>query len=131
LHDAPAHFTAFVAVCAFGGLRLGEAAGLKVSDIDFMRREVHVQRQAQMVTGGGVDIRPPKYGSERTVYIPEELMQILTEHVRLYVPGDDPDRWMFRGDGSDPLHQNSAGHLWNRTRAIAGVSFRLHDLRPF
>ena len=120
-----------MALCAFGGLRLGEAAGLRVSDINFMRREVHVRQQAQLVTGGGVDIRPPKYGSERTVYVPADLVQILSEHVRLHVPGDDPGRWMFPGDGDDPLHQNSAGYLWRSTRDKAGVSFRLHDLRHF
>ncbi|MGH3640072.1 MAG: tyrosine-type recombinase/integrase [Mycobacterium sp.] len=76
-----------------------------------------------------MDIRPPKYGSERTVYVPEDLMPILSEHVRLHVPGDDPERWMFPGDGDDPLHQNSAGYLWRRTRVKAKVSFRLHDLR--
>jgi integrase len=131
LHFAPDTFQAFVAVCAFGGLRLGEAAALKVSDIDFMRREVNVERQAQVVNGGGVDIRPPKFGSERTVYIPQDLVTILSEHVRVHIPGDDPDRWMFPGHGDDPLHQNSAGHLWRGTRGKAGVSFKLHDLRHF
>lgn len=131
LRHAPERFAAFVALCAFGGLRLGEAAGLKVSDIDFMRREVHVQRQVQLRKGGGVDIRPPKYGSERTVYIPQRLVQILSEHVRQYVPGTDPERWMFPGDGKNPLHQNSAGYLWGKTRDAAKVGFRLHDLRHF
>lgn len=83
------------------------------------------------MNGGGVDIRPPKYGSERTVYIPEELVTILSEHVRLHIPGDDPDRWMFPGDGENPLHQNSAWYLWNKTRTKAKVSFKLHDLRHF
>lgn len=131
MQHAPDRFAAFVAVCAFGGLRLGEAAGLRVSDIDFMRREVHVRRQAQLVTGGGVDLRPPKFGSERTVYVPADLVAILSEHVRTEIPGEDPERWMFPGDGEHPLHQNSAGYLWTRTRDKAGVRFRLHDLRHF
>jgi integrase len=131
LHHAPERFTAFVAVCAFGGLRLGEAGGLRVSDIDFMRRELHVQRQVQRVNGGGVDICPPKFGSERTVYVPQDLVNILSEHVRLHVPGDNPDRWMFTDQRGTPLHQNSAEYLWNRTRTKAGVGYRLHDLRHF
>jgi len=131
LRDAPEKFTAFVAVCAFGGLRLGEAGGLRVSDINFMRREVHIQRQVQVATGGGVDISPPKFGSERTVYIPQDLVNVLSEHVRLHAPGDDPDRWMFTDRRCTPLHQNSAGHLWRTTRDKAGVSYRLHDLRHF
>ncbi|MDZ7883591.1 MAG: site-specific integrase [Mycobacterium sp.] len=131
LHHAPDQFAAFVAVCAFGGLRLGEAAGLRVSDINFMRREIRVERQAQVVNGGGVDIRPPKFGSERTVYVPADLVDILAEHVRLYIPGDDGERWMFPGRNGDPLHQNSAGHLWRKVCTTANVSFHLHDLRHF
>lgn len=131
LHHAPERFAAFIALCAFGGLRLGEAAGLKVSDIDFMRKEVRVERQSQVAKGGGVVIRPPKFGSERTVYIPEDLVNVLSEHVRVYIPGKDADRWMFPGRNGDPLHQNSAGYLWNQARKAAGVTFRLHDLRHF
>ena len=71
LHHAPERFTAFVAVCAFAGMRLGGAGGLPASDIDFMRRELHIKRQVQRATGGCVDIRPPKFGSERTVHIPQ------------------------------------------------------------
>lgn len=35
LREADPQFAAFVALCAFGGLRLGECAALKVSDVDF------------------------------------------------------------------------------------------------
>jgi integrase len=131
MQHASEQFTAFVAVCAFGGLRLGEAGGLRVSDIDFMRRQMHVQRQVQVMTGGGVDIRPPKFGSERKVYVPDGVVQMLSKHVRLHVPGEDPDRWMFTDSRGVPLHQNSAGHQWSKTRAEAGLKFRLHDLRHF
>jgi integrase len=131
LDKAREPFAAFIALCAFGGLRLGEAAGLRVSDINFLRREVHVRRQAQLTDGGGVDIRPPKYGSERTVYIPDDLVTILSEHVRLHAPGDDSDRWVFPGAGGDPLQQNSAAYLWRCARDDAGVKFTLHDLRHF
>jgi integrase len=37
LLEAPDHFHAFVAVCAFAGLRLGEAAGFQLGDVDFLR----------------------------------------------------------------------------------------------
>jgi integrase len=35
---APVEFRAFIAVCAFAGLRLGAAAGLQLGDVDFLRR---------------------------------------------------------------------------------------------
>jgi hypothetical protein len=44
------------------------------------------------------------------VYVPDGVVQMLSEHVRLRVPGDDPDRWMFTDSRGVPLHQNSAGH---------------------
>jgi integrase len=82
-------------MCAFAGLRLGEAAALRVSDVDFLRCEIHVRRQVQRVNGAQVEIRAPKYGSERTVYAPDELIQTISEHIRLHRRGDDPDRWLF------------------------------------
>ena len=63
-------FAAFIGLCAFGGLRLGEAAALKVSDVDFIRKLIRVDRQVQRANGKQVEIRPPKYGSSRTVYAP-------------------------------------------------------------
>jgi integrase len=36
------------------GLRLGEAAAVRVSDIDVLRRTLTVARQVQRITGGGL-----------------------------------------------------------------------------
>jgi integrase len=131
LDKANADFVAFIALCAFAGLRLGEAAALRVSDVDFLGKEIRVERQVQRANGKQVEFRPPKYGSERTVYAADELITIISEHVRLHRPGDDPDRWLFPGEGGHPLHQNSVGYLWRRARDAAGVEHRLQDLRHF
>src|SRR6185312_862073 len=58
-------YRAFVGLCAFAGLRLGEAAAVRVSDIDFLRRTIFVQRQVQKEPNLELEIRAPKYGSER------------------------------------------------------------------
>ena len=84
LREAEPQFAAFVGLCAFGGLRLGEAAALQVGDVDFLKREIHVRRQVQRANGKQVEIRPPKYGSERPVYAPDGLIALLSEHVRLH-----------------------------------------------
>jgi integrase len=106
LDAADPEFSAFVGLCAFTGLRPGEAAAVKVSDIDFLRRELHVLRQVQKIPGS-IEIRPPKFGSERVVYPPDALLDMLSEHIRQYVPGDDPDRWLFPGRNGYPMHQDS------------------------
>jgi integrase len=131
LREAAPQFEAFVALCAFGGLRLGEAAALQVGDVDFLQREIHVRRQVQRANGKQVEIRPPKYGSERTVYAPDELIETISEHVRVFRPGDEAERWLFPGEAEHPLHQNSVGYLWRKARDAAGVGYRLYDLRHF
>lgn len=128
LGAADERFTAFVAVCAFAGLRLGEAAALRVSDVDFLRRQLHVRRQVQRAAGGAVEIRLPKYGSERTVPIPDDLVQLLSLHLSLGLRGE----WLFAGAEEHPPHQNTIGYRWRTVLKAAGVSsYRLHDLRHF
>lgn len=104
-------FTAYVALCAFAGLRRGEALGVQIGDIDFLGRTLRVTRQLQRAktadieTGknlveaaGGITIvvRPPKYESERTIYLPDEVITILSEHVRLHTPKGQPTRVAVR-----------------------------------
>jgi integrase len=123
-----ARFTAFVAVCAFAGLRLGEAAGLQTGDIDFLRRQLHVRRQVQRADGGEVEIRLPKYGSERIVPVPEDLLTVIARHLEL----PHRTRWLFAAGEEQPPHQNTVGHRWRTSLARAGLNgYRLHDLRHF
>lgn len=132
LQVADDDFRAFVGLCAFAGLRLGEAAALQVGDVDFLRREIRVRRQVQRANGHAVEIRAPKYGSERAIPAPDGLLDIVSLHIAHWRAGTDPARWLFPGTGGHPWHQNSVGYRWRKTREGAGVdSLRLHDLRHF
>ncbi len=89
---------------------------------------LHVERQVQRAGRGAVEIRLPKYNSERIVAIPDELVTILSAHVAL---GHRTD-WLFAGAGEVPPHQNTVGARWRKTMADAGLwGFILHDLRHF
>ncbi len=128
LEAADPRFRAFIGLCAFAGLRLGEAAALQVTDVDFLRREIHVRRQVQRVNGGEVEIRLPKYNSERTIHAAQTLIDMLAEHVALGLTNE----WLFEGNAKLPPHQNTIGHRWRTTLSRAGISgVRLHDLRHF
>jgi integrase len=132
LMDAvPSHWRAYVAVCAFAGLRLGEASALRVSDVDFLRRTIAVSRQMQGC-GSSVQVRAPKYGSERVIYAPAGLTELLSVHVAGHRPGDDPDRWLF-GDGKRAVPPGTIGPMWRKSRAkTAGCGgIHLHHLRHF
>lgn len=128
---ADERFQPFIALCAFAGLRLGEAAGVQFGDVDFLRRSLKISRQVQRVNGGAIDVRAPKYGSERVVYLADSLVNVLAEHVTAHGT-TGKDRWLFAGEGDDPPHQNTVGYWWRKTLRDAGLtSIKLHDLRHF
>ena len=81
LQEAPDDFHGFVAVCAFAGLRLGEAAGLQLGDVDFLRRTLSIQRQIQGQVNAKTVAVAPKYESVRTVYLPDDLVRVLAAHL--------------------------------------------------
>jgi integrase len=131
LDAADDRFAALFALAAFAGLRLGEAAAVQVGDLDFLHRSLRVRRQVQRAGRGAVEIRPPKYRSERVVYLPDELLAQLALHLQRHA-GDDPDTWLFAGTSVDPPHQNTVGHQWRSACSRAGVTgVTLHDLRHF
>jgi integrase len=75
-------------------------------------------------------VRPPKYGCEPTVYLPDELVTMLAEHVRMV--GVRPDGWLFVGPGGNPPHQDAVRTVWRRALRAAGVTgIKLHGLRHF
>lgn len=132
LDAADGPFRAFVGLCAFSGLRLGEAAGIQVGDIDFLRRTLSVARQVQRERAG-FEIRAPKYGSERTVYLAPSLVNMLSEHIATHRPGAAGSSWLFTGESKEnPPYPNTVDHRWRTTRRRAGLErLRLHDLRHF
>jgi integrase len=133
LQSADEPFRAFLGLCAFAGLRLGEAAAVQVGDIDFLRRTLKVTRQVQRGGGPNVEVRAPKYGSERTVFLPDGLLALLSQQVARRGMSGVLDAWLFvGGTGTLPPHQNSVSEKWRNTTKRAGVQgFTLHSLRHF
>jgi integrase len=131
LDAADPRFRTFIALCAFAGLRLGEAAAVQAGDFNLRVRRLDVRRQVQRESAAGVEIRPPKYGSERTVHLADGLVAIVKAHLTR-LPGKGPERWLFLGENGNPPHQNTVGYWWRKTRTAAGYpTVKLHDLRHF
>lgn len=119
-----------VALAAYAGLRLGEASAVKVADIDFLRRQLNVTRQVQRKSGGGLEVRPPKYGSERTVFLPDGLVQMLARHLEEF--GVGAEDWLVMGDSGSALPPTTAHQWWTVTcRAAGAPGVRYHGLRHF
>lgn len=127
LERAHEHHRALFALAAFAGLRLGEASALQVRDVDFLRHRIHVRRQVQR-GDRGLEVRPPKYGSERTVSASDGLLGILTAHMTLTGMQGAREAWLFTsGDG--PVSPSTVHSSWDA--AVGGGPFTLHDLRHF
>lgn len=123
-------FRVFVEVCLYAGLRLGEAAGLQLGDVNFLGRSMSIARQVQGATHKSAHLVAPKYGSERTVFVPAELTSSLAAHVaRMQL--EELDEQMFRTELGRLWNRNNASAEWRRIRSEAGLSdeFTLHALR--
>lgn len=128
--DASGRFRPFVEVCLFAGLRLGEAAGLQLGDVNFFGRSIDVRRQVQGASIASAILAAPKYGSERTIYVPSDLTVALSARVAS-VGVTAPDAQLFRTPKGDLYQRNNAGEAWRTIRARAGLpaSVTLHTLR--
>jgi integrase len=117
---APPWFAPFVAVCAFAGLRLGEAAGLQLDDVDFLRRTIAVGRQIKGETWTTTRVVPPKAGSERVVNVPEDLMTMLAQHVE-HLGTLGAEQWLMRSPDGHVYRRSSAGTQWRNVRREVGM----------
>ena len=105
---------------------------MRLDDVNFLGRTLRVQRQVQRLGGGEIEVRPPKKDSQRTVALPDELVDLLAAHARRRDLSAGSRPYLFAGPSGAPPHQNTVGHRWRKLREAAGVgSLRLHDLRHF
>ncbi|WP_200942344.1 MULTISPECIES: tyrosine-type recombinase/integrase [unclassified Leifsonia] len=132
LSAASAHQRALFAVCAFAGLRLGEASALQVGDVDFLKRTISVRRQAQKTQGKVLEIRLPKYGSERTVATADGLLRLLSVHITLLGLQGLQDAFLFPSESGGPAAPSTVHHAWVSARDKATTApYHLHDLRHY
>jgi integrase len=123
LHDSmPERLRAAVLLGAFAGLRVAEACGLRVADVDFMRGVIHprVQYPADEL----------KTETSRTpVPVPRSLALELAAHVKQW-----PGETVLTGAGSGQLGPWALERAVRAARAkVDGLpaGFRYHDLRHY
>jgi integrase len=84
------------------GMRIGEACALRVEDVDFERREIHVCRTwSSGLRGDGPAFSPLKSGHDRYVDMSSQLIDVLREHLLAYPPVDG---WLFCYERGTPIH---------------------------
>lgn len=128
----PARYRALVTLAAGTGLRQGEAFGLTVDRVDFLRRRLTVDRQLVLVGGRGPEHGPPKtQASYRTVPVPDVVLGSLSAH--LAEIGAGAGGLVFTADDGEPIRRTRFSEVWRPAVARAGLpeGTRFHDLRHF
>jgi integrase len=127
VEHTPPQYRAMVLIAAWCGLRFGELAALRRSDID--GDVINVRRAAVRVDGETLLQTPKSDAGRRKVTIPPHVMPVVTEHLRWLVTGRDG--LMFPTPGGLVMSQgNALNRWWHPARAAAGRSdLRFHDLR--
>lgn len=118
--------SALVVTLAYTGLRWSEAIGLRVRDVNPLRRRLHVRRPLVELDGIFYE-GEPKSWERRTVPYPEFLSPALAQ----LMVGHGPDDHLFVDEGGFHIRQPHVAKSWFLTGLAAAGIERLtpHDLR--
>jgi integrase len=83
--DDQGRYRALIPFLAYTGLRIGEAAALRLSNLNLAQREVRVV-EAVSVVGGRIHVGPTKTGQGRVVSLPRLVVAELERHLADYPP---------------------------------------------
>jgi integrase len=121
-------YRALILVAAYGGLRIGELAGLRRRRVDLLRGTVDVAEIVVEVRGE-LYMGPPKTrAGRRIVTLPRSVVEELAEHLG---PVGEADAWVFTADKGGVLRpSNFRVKVWLPAIRAAGLApLRPHDLR--
>jgi integrase len=107
LGSAASEYEPLVLLLAYTGLRWGETVGLRIRDLDMLRRRAKVTENA-VQSGRRIYTGTPKTHKQREVPLPNFLLT----HLARQCEGKDRDSLLFPGDGDD-------GHL-RRPHPVSG-----------
>jgi integrase len=132
----PERYRALITFVAGSGLRQGEAFGVTVDRLDFLRaREVRVDRQLVVIRNEPPRFGPPKTkASYRTVPLGGVVLDALAAHLHDF--GAGPDGLVFTNDEGGPIWRNRFSEIWRPAALAAGIPTgpgepAMHGLRHF
>jgi integrase len=126
----PERYRAIVIVAAATGMRQGEVLGLSLDRVDFLRRNVRVDRQLLTMPGQAPVLGPPKTpSSARTIPAPQVALEALSRHLEMFPVGEEG--FVFTDPAGQPIRRLNLGRMWRQAARQADVDHTFHDLRHF
>jgi integrase len=134
-------FSAAIALAGTTGLRRGELAGLRWSDIDLGAGELHVRRSIKNDLDGAWIAQPPKTHQVRRIALDTFTLAVLRTHRKQaeqwaaaadVALGDDAYALTLDPSGATPIRPDTLSQGFARICKAAGVrDVSLHTLRHF
>ena len=80
LKSEPIEFQTLITLFAVSGCRRGELLALKWNNVDFDKKQIHVESSLNYLSGVGVYEGTTKTGNERTIPLPDYVFSLLRKH---------------------------------------------------
>jgi integrase len=135
-------YRALLVLGAGAGLRQGEAFGLTLPHVDFLRRTLHVEQQLILLPDRPIFLAPPKtHSSDRRIPVGDFVLHALAWHMQEF-PSEKSLRAVTRRDElliftiekGEPLSRTWFSRaVWHSAVQKAGLpdGLTFHDLRHF
>lgn len=115
----PVAYRAIPLVAAGCGLRQGEVFGLRVCDVDFLRRRLLVRQQVKLLEGRPM-LAPPKGRKTREVPLANVVGLALAERLRRHPASED--KLVFTTREGGPMNRSYYNHhVWKPALRAAGM----------
>lgn len=111
-------YRALILVAAYGGLRWGEAIGLRRMDVDGAR--LTVTSQLQRIDDRWVRSAPKTAAGRRLVVLPDSIAAELAAHMATYTH-DHPEALVFTNAQRNPIGPSFRHNVWQPALARAGL----------
>jgi integrase len=117
----PDRYRTLFMLAAGTGIRQGEAFGLTIDRINFLRRQLTVDRQLIVVPGREPFLAPPKTAaSHRTIPLPQVVVDALAAHLAAFPTG--PDGFVFTTEAGKPIRRTAfSAQVWQPAARAAGL----------